>query len=76
MLPNKNQFDIFLFNTQIVGESSQFDLPIQQAKKLMYSLPSYQVVATIEALIGQKVVTFTSCVMVSGLLITIVFFCF
>ncbi|GFR83880.1 vacuolar protein sorting-associated protein 13A-like, partial [Elysia marginata] len=51
---------------QMLGEATKFDLPIQKAKKVMYSLPQYQVVATIEALIGQKVVTFTSCVMVTN----------
>ncbi|KAK3690734.1 hypothetical protein RRG08_061173 [Elysia crispata] len=51
---------------QMLGEASKFDLSIQQAKKMIFSLPKYQVVATIEALIGQKIVTFTSCVMVTN----------
>ncbi|GFN81252.1 vacuolar protein sorting-associated protein 13a-like [Plakobranchus ocellatus] len=51
---------------QMEGESTKFDLPIEQAKKLIFNLPQYQVVATIEALIGQKVVTFTSCVVVTS----------
>ncbi|RUS72470.1 hypothetical protein EGW08_019773, partial [Elysia chlorotica] len=51
---------------QLHGHPSKFDLQIQRAKKVMYSLPNYQVVATIEALIGQKVVTFSSCILVTN----------